>query len=83
MEIRSLALEDLRVRMALLPQQRRRVLLGYFLSIILQNGMGYTVAMSQIMSFPPYVLAAAWMFERAWVADRYRKRGLIIVFSCA
>ena len=58
MEIRSLALEDLRVRMAILPQQRRRVLLGYFLSIIPRNNMGYTVAMSQIMSFPPYVLVA-------------------------
>lgn len=56
---------------------------GYFLPIILRNDMGYTVAMSQIMSFPPYVLAAVWMFGTAWVADRYRKRGLIIIFNCA
>ncbi|KAH7094382.1 major facilitator superfamily domain-containing protein [Paraphoma chrysanthemicola] len=55
---------------------------GYFLPIILRNDMGYSVAMSQIMSFPPYVLAAAWMFMTAWVADRYRKRGLIIIFNC-
>jgi hypothetical protein len=56
---------------------------GYFLPIILRNDLGYSVAMSQIMSFPPYVLAAAWMFGTAWVADRYRMRGAIIVFNCA
>jgi hypothetical protein len=39
---------------------------GYFLPIILRNDMGYSVAMSQIMSFPPYVLAAAWMFGTAY-----------------
>jgi MFS family permease len=44
--------------------------------------MGYSVAMSQILSFPPYVCAAIWMFCTAWVADHYRKRGLIIIFNC-
>jgi cyanate permease len=56
---------------------------SYFLPIILRSDMGYSVAMSQILTFPPYVLAAAWMFGTAWVADRYRKRGLIIIFNCA
>ncbi|KAH3903761.1 hypothetical protein HBI56_170250 [Parastagonospora nodorum] len=55
---------------------------SYFLPIILRSDMGYSVAMSQILTFPPYVLAAAWMFGTAWVADRYRKRGLIIIFNC-
>ncbi|CAN9417681.1 unnamed protein product [Alternaria alternata] len=56
---------------------------GYFLPIILRNDMKHSVAMSQILSFPPYVLAAAWMFATAWVADRYRMRGAIIIFNCA
>ena len=56
---------------------------GYFLPIILRSDMRYSIAMSQILSFPPYVLAAAWMFVTAWVADRYRIRGAIIVFNCA
>jgi hypothetical protein len=56
---------------------------GYFLPIILRSNMHYSVAMSQILSFPPYVLAAVWMFSTAWVADRYRKRGLIIIFNCS
>jgi hypothetical protein len=55
---------------------------SYFLPVILRNDMGYSVAMSQILTFPPYVLAAAWMFGTAWVADHYRKRGLIIIFNC-
>jgi hypothetical protein len=56
---------------------------SYFLPIILRNDMKYSVSMAQILSFPPYVLAAAWMFGTAWVADRYRKRGLVIIFNCA
>lgn len=55
---------------------------GYFLPIILRNDMGHSVAMSQILSFPPYVVAAVWMFSTAWVADHYRKRGIIIIFNC-
>jgi hypothetical protein len=44
--------------------------------------MGHSVSMSQILSFPPYVVAAVWMFGTAWVADRYRVRGLIIILNC-
>lgn len=55
---------------------------GFFLVIILRNSMSFSVAMSQILSFPPYVCAAVWMFATAWVADHYRKRGLIIIFNC-
>lgn len=73
---------------------------SYFLPIILKSGMGYSTAMSQVLSFPPYVLAAIvsdsncaggivhrlinsqWMFTTAYIADHYRKRGLIIIFNC-
>ena len=43
--------------------------------------MGYTTAMSQILSFPPYVAAAPWMFATAWYADRYHKRGVVLIFN--
>lgn len=56
---------------------------GFFLPIILRNDMGYSVAMAQILSFPPYVLATIWMFTTAWVADHYRRRGIIIIFNCS
>jgi cyanate permease len=56
---------------------------GYFLPIILRNDMGYSVAMSQVLSFPPYAVATIWMFTTAWIADHYRKRGIIIIWNCA
>ncbi|EME87065.1 uncharacterized protein MYCFIDRAFT_207030 [Pseudocercospora fijiensis CIRAD86] len=37
---------------------------------------------SEVLAFPPYVAAAPWIFFTAWVADRYRKRGLILIFNC-
>lgn len=54
-----------------------------FLPIILRNDMGYSVALAQILAFPPYVVAAIWMFTTAWIADHYRKRGFIIIWNCA
>lgn len=45
--------------------------------------MGYSVALAQILAFPPYVVAAVWMFTTAWIADHYRKRGIIIIWNCA
>lgn len=56
---------------------------SFFLPIILKGDMGYSTAMSQVLSFPPYVTAAPWMFFTAWVADRYRIRGAILIFNCA
>lgn len=44
--------------------------------------MGYSVAMAQVLSFPPYAVAAVWMFTTAWIADHYRVRGSIIIWNC-
>ncbi|KAM3423655.1 hypothetical protein BST61_g1072 [Cercospora zeina] len=56
---------------------------GFFLPVILNGDMGYSTTMSQVLSFPPYVFAAPWMFATAWFADRYRKRGIVLIFNCA
>ncbi|PPJ57035.1 hypothetical protein CBER1_00552 [Cercospora berteroae] len=56
---------------------------GFFLPIILNGDMGYSTTMSQVLSFPPYVFAAPWMFATAWFADRYHKRGIVLIFNCA
>lgn len=56
---------------------------SYFLPIILKSGMGYSTTMSQVLSFPPYAVATLWMFTTAYIADKYRKRGLIIAFNAA
>ncbi|GIZ41348.1 hypothetical protein CKM354_000465400 [Cercospora kikuchii] len=54
-----------------------------FLPIILQNDLGYSTVRAQVLSFPPYAVAAPWMLITAWIGDRYRKRGHLIIFNNA
>lgn len=54
---------------------------AYFLPIILKSGMGYSTTMSQVLSFPPYAVACFWLFATSWFADKYRKRGLVVIFN--
>lgn len=51
----------------------------YFLPIILMQDMGFSVGASQCLVAPPYVLAGIIMHVSAWLGDKYRARGLILV----
>ncbi|KAF1812028.1 retrograde regulation protein 2 [Eremomyces bilateralis CBS 781.70] len=51
---------------------------AYFLPIILKQGMGFSTSKSQLMSAPPYILAAFITFASGWLSDRYRIRGPVI-----
>ncbi|KAJ0418677.1 major facilitator superfamily domain-containing protein [Aspergillus carlsbadensis] len=51
---------------------------SYFLPIILRDGMGFTTTQSQLLSCPPYVLAAIMGLVSGWLGDRYKIRGPII-----
>ncbi|CAG9992241.1 unnamed protein product [Clonostachys byssicola] len=51
---------------------------SYFLPVILRDGMGFNRAMSQLLSGPPYVLAAIMAVVSGWLGDRYKIRGPII-----
>ncbi|OBS15998.1 hypothetical protein FPOA_13273 [Fusarium poae] len=51
---------------------------SYFLPIILREGMGFSVTQSQLLSAPPYVLAACFVCLLAWFSDRQHLRGPII-----
>lgn len=55
--------------------------IAYFLPIILQEGMGFSVGASQCLVAPPFAFAGIVMFAGAWVGDRYRVRGPIVVFN--
>ncbi|PLB50639.1 permease of the major facilitator superfamily [Aspergillus steynii IBT 23096] len=55
--------------------------IAYFLPIILQQGMGYDVGAAQCLVAPPFALAGLVMYATAWVGDRYRVRGAIVVFN--
>ncbi|KZZ94246.1 Major facilitator superfamily domain, general substrate transporter [Moelleriella libera RCEF 2490] len=54
--------------------------INYFLPIILV-GMGFSVAASQCLIVPPWIFTGLLMWAQAWLSDRYRLRGPIIVFN--
>ncbi|KAJ9603665.1 hypothetical protein H2200_011851 [Cladophialophora chaetospira] len=55
--------------------------IAYFLPIILRDGMGFSVAAAQCLTAPPYVVAAIVMFAEGWFADKWRVRGIVVVFN--
>ncbi|KAM0121424.1 hypothetical protein ACP6JC_001847 [Aspergillus fumigatus] len=55
--------------------------IAYFLPIILQQGMGYSVGASQCLVAPPFVFAGIVMFSSAWVGDKYRVRGVLVAVN--
>ncbi|GKZ21372.1 hypothetical protein AbraIFM66951_006234 [Aspergillus brasiliensis] len=55
--------------------------IAYFLPIILQEGMGFSTGAAQCLVAPPYAFAGIVMYTTAWVSDRYRMRGPIVVFN--
>ncbi|KAL4963498.1 major facilitator superfamily domain-containing protein [Aspergillus stella-maris] len=50
---------------------------SYFKTIIL-TGMGFSENESQLLSAPPYILAAAATFFSGWLTDKYQIRGPVI-----
>ncbi|KAF8464454.1 major facilitator superfamily domain-containing protein [Kalaharituber pfeilii] len=64
--------------------------LAYFLPVILQEGLGYSMVMSQLLSAPPYVFAAVAAFALAVWADKAKTRApfiagqaIITIVGCA
>ncbi|OBT58745.1 hypothetical protein VE04_00729 [Pseudogymnoascus sp. 24MN13] len=56
---------------------------SYFLPIIFKEGLGYSTSKSQLMSAPPYILAAILTYTSSWLADRFQIRGPVIAFHQA
>jgi hypothetical protein len=57
--------------------------IAYFLPIILQSGLKFSVAEAQCLVAPPYAAAALVMIIQGYLGDKWRLRGPIIVFNCA
>lgn len=55
--------------------------LAYTLTLILTKSMKFSVGQSQCLVAPPYVFAGIVMFSAAWVGDKLRVRGPIIIFN--
>ncbi|ETI20026.1 hypothetical protein G647_09041 [Cladophialophora carrionii CBS 160.54] len=57
--------------------------IAYFLPIILNGDMGFSVAAAQCLTAPPYVLAAIVMYTVAWAGDKYHVRGPLMLLNTA
>lgn len=55
--------------------------IAFFLPIILQQYLGFSVAASQCLVAPPYAFAVILMYVTAWASDKWRLRAPIIVFN--
>ncbi|KAF3352148.1 Cytidine deaminase [Verticillium dahliae VDG1] len=56
---------------------------AYFLPMILRDQMGFSLAASQCLIAPPYFVACLYMFATAWISDKYRIRGPVMMFNSA
>jgi hypothetical protein len=52
--------------------------LALFMPTILK-ALGWTSTNAQLLTVPPYVMAAAWSIFVSWLSDRYKKRGLFAI----
>lgn len=52
--------------------------LALFMPTILK-ALGWTSTKAQLLTVPPYVLAAAWSIFVSWLSDRYKKRGIFAI----
>lgn len=50
---------------------------SYFTTIIL-TGMGYTGTQSQLLSAPPWILAAIVTYLTGWMTDKWQVRGPVV-----
>ncbi|GFP59672.1 hypothetical protein ACSS6W_009785 [Trichoderma asperelloides] len=55
--------------------------LAYSLPLILTRSMKFSVGESQCLVAPPYAFTGIVMFSAAWVGDKLRVRGPIVIFN--
>lgn len=52
---------------------------AFTLPIVLRSTLGFNIAQAQCLTAPPYFFSAIVMYTAAWLSDKYRQRGLVIV----
>jgi len=52
---------------------------AFFLPIILQGKMGFSIAAAQCLVAPPYFAAGLWMVFTGWIGDKYGVRAPILI----
>ncbi|KAF2678947.1 MFS general substrate transporter [Lentithecium fluviatile CBS 122367] len=54
--------------------------LAFFFPIVLRQGMGFSYALSQILSSPPYIFTIIASLATAWLSDKIKLRWPILIF---
>ncbi|CRG87188.1 putative transporter C1002,16c [Talaromyces islandicus] len=57
--------------------------IGYFIPIILQDSMNFSVVKAQCLVAPPYVAASIIMYLQAIYSDKWHMRGLVVLGNAA
>ncbi|KAL2816879.1 major facilitator superfamily domain-containing protein [Aspergillus granulosus] len=52
--------------------------LAFFMPIILREGMGFTYALAQVLTSPPYLVAVVLSLLMAWISDKFRVRWIVL-----
>ena len=55
--------------------------ISYFMPIILNEEMGFSIGASLCLYAPPYAASAIVTYATAWFADKYRLRGPVLIFN--
>lgn len=55
---------------------------AFFLPIILNTNLKFSMAMSQCLGAPPYVFSGFLMYGAAWFSDKYKTRGPVLCTLC-
>lgn len=56
---------------------------AFFMPIILSQGLGFSVAASQCLVAPPYVLSGILMYVTSWWGDMYKLRMPVLLVNSA
>ncbi|KAJ6003155.1 MFS general substrate transporter, partial [Penicillium sp. IBT 35674x] len=54
---------------------------SYFMPIILNKEMGFSIGVSLCLTAPPFVAAALLAYATSWFGDKYHLRGPVLVFN--
>ncbi|KAL2853925.1 major facilitator superfamily domain-containing protein [Aspergillus pseudoustus] len=52
--------------------------LAFFMPIILREGMGFSYALAQVLTSPPYLVAVVLSLSMAWLSDKFRVRWVVL-----
>ncbi|KAJ5414667.1 hypothetical protein N7509_001294 [Penicillium cosmopolitanum] len=55
--------------------------ISFFMPIILQGQLGFSLIESQALNTPPYIFACLQMCFQAWLGGKTKLRGLIIIYN--